>query len=33
MPASIVALWVGVPVLYVVLALIYFFFSKDEEGA
>ena len=33
MPGSIVFLWVGIPILYVILALVYFFLSKDEEGA
>jgi len=33
MPASIVFLWFGVPVIYVLLALAYFYLSKDEEGA
>ncbi len=33
MPGSIVFLWVGIPILYVILALAYFFLSKDEEGA
>ncbi len=32
MPASIVSLWFGIPVVYVALALVYFFLSKDEEG-
>ncbi len=32
MPGSIVFLWFGIPVLYVVLAAAYFFLSKDEEG-
>ncbi len=33
MPASIVFLWFGIPVVYVALALVYFLFSKDEEGS
>ncbi len=32
-PASVVFLWVGVPVIYVLLAVAYFYLSKEEEGA
>lgn len=31
MPASVAFLWFGVPVIYVLLAIGYFYLSKEEE--